>query len=151
MLLAAVLLRLPRLTLLGLLGGLLAAGVHLVHPLLPASIVLLAHLLHHLLTLLAAILLLRPLLPDLAAAAPILALRGTGLAHLAASSTAAVASFLALYLLASASSSPLGRRSASVAPSITTAASAALSLAEGVALCSDHDREHGERGENEII
>jgi hypothetical protein len=154
LLLAAVLLCLPGLTLLCLLSGLLAASVHLVHPLLATSFVLLTHLLHHLLALLAAILLLGPLPFDAVAtaAAPIRALRGACLAHLPSSSAAAA--FLTLDLLAAATASSatsLSRRAASIAPAISTASAAAFTLAERVRLCADHDRDHGERGENEFI
>jgi len=134
LLLAAVLLCLPGLTLLCLLSGLLAASVHLVHPLLATSFVLLTHLLHHLLALLAEIallLLLRPrlLLAHLAApTAPLLSLRWALLALRRSGLTD---------LLTAASSAPtLLLHGWSATPAITaavsTTSSAALTLRERI-------------------
>jgi hypothetical protein len=149
LLLSAILLGLPRLTLLRL----LAASVHPVHLLLSAGFLLLTHLLHHLLALLAEIallLLLRPrlLLAHLAApTAPLLSLRWALLALRRSGLTD---------LLTAASSAPtLLLHGWSATPAITAAVSttsaAALTLRERIRVSSGGDRQHGERGQIETF
>lgn len=113
------------------LSGLLPACVHLVPALLTASFLLLTHLLHHLLALLAEI---RPLLPRLLlaclAAAPLLSLLRSGLSLHLLLTSATIATHLLLRLTASALA--LDRCSSAAAVSAAVPPAAAFALGERI-------------------